>query len=98
MRSFYGLIAILPLAALSAFSQTKTVEPTKPAASPPIPHLQRQGTATQLSVAGKPFLRLAGELRNSNSTSPDYLKPIWARMVAMHVNTVLSAVQWDVIE
>jgi hypothetical protein len=92
MRSFYGLIAILSLAALSAFSQTK------PAASPPIPHLQRQGTATQLIVDGKPFLMLAGELRNSNSTSPDYLKPIWARMVAMHVNTVLSAVQWELIE
>ena len=41
---------------------------------------------------------LAGELRNSNSTSPDYLKPIWPRMVAMHVNTVLSAVQWEVVE
>jgi hypothetical protein len=91
MRSLYGLIAILSFAALPASSQTA-------AASAAIPHLQRQGSATQLIVDGKPFLMLAGELRNSNSTSPDYLKPIWPRMVAMHVNTVLSAVQWDVVE
>jgi beta-galactosidase GanA len=51
-----------------------------------------------LVVDGKPFLMLAGELRNSNSTSSDYLKPIWPRLTAMHVNTVLSAVQWDVVE
>jgi hypothetical protein len=92
MRSFYGLMAILSLAALPASSQTAT------AASAAIPHLQRQGAATQLIVDGKPFLMLAGELRNSNSTSPDYLKPIWPRMVAMHVNTVLSAIQWELVE
>jgi hypothetical protein len=91
MRSFYGLVAILSFAALPAFSQTT-------AASTAIPHLQRQGSATQLIVDGKPFLMLAGELRNSNSTSPDYLKPIWPRMAAMHVNTVLSAVQWELVE
>jgi hypothetical protein len=92
MRSFYALMAVLPLAALSAFSQTTGAPSTA------IPHLQRQGSATQLIVDGKPFLMLAGELRNSNSTSADYMKPIWPRMAALHVNTVLSAVQWDVIE
>jgi hypothetical protein len=68
------------------------------AASTAIPHLQRQGAATQLIVDGKPFLMLAGELRNSNSSTPDYLKPIWPRMVALHVNTVLSAVHWELVE
>lgn len=34
-----------------------------------IPHLQKQGTATQLIVDGKPFLVLAGELHNSSATS-----------------------------
>jgi beta-galactosidase GanA len=92
MRSFYGLMAILSLAALSACSRNNT------GTSAAIPHLQKQGTATQLIVDGKPFLMLAGELRNSNSSSSDYLKPIWPRMVAMHVNTVLSAVPWDLIE
>jgi hypothetical protein len=92
MRSFYGSIAILSLAALSACSRGST------GTSAAIPHLHKQGTATQLMVDGKPFLMLAGELRNSNSSTPDYLKPIWPRMVAMHVNTVLSALHWELIE
>ena len=58
IRSFYGCIAILALAALSACSRTTTV------ASTVIPHVQKQGTATQLIVDGKPFLMLAAELRN----------------------------------
>ena len=92
MRSFCGAIALLSLAALSAGAQNNS------GASTAIPHLRKQGTATQLMVDGKPFLMLAGELRNSNSSSSDYLKPIWPRMVAMHVNTVLSAVTWELLE
>ena len=38
-----------------------------------IPHLQKQGTATQLIVDGKPFLVLAGELHNSSATSLEYM-------------------------
>ena len=86
MRSIHGSIAILSLAALSACSQNNS------GASTAIPHLRKQGTATQLIVDGKPFLMLAGELRNSSSSSPEYLKPIWPRLVAMHLNTVLTAV------
>jgi hypothetical protein len=92
MRSFCGLMAIFSLAALSAGAQNNSGTATA------IPHLQKQGTATQLMVDGKPFLMLAGELRNSNSSIPDYLKPIWPRMVAMHINTVLSAVHWELVE
>ena len=92
MRSFHGSIAILSLAALSACSRNTT------GTSTPIPHLRKQGTATQLVVDGKPFLMLAGELRNSSSSSSGFLKPIWSRLVAMHLNTVLSAVQWELLE
>ena len=92
IRSFYGCIAILALAALSACSRTTTV------ASTAIPHLQKQGTATQLIVDGKPFLMLAAELRNSSGSSLEYLKPIWPKLVAMHVNTVLTAVYWELLE
>jgi hypothetical protein len=92
MRSFHGSIAILSLAALSACSPSTTGTSTA------IPHLQKQGTATQLIVDGKPFLMLAGELRNSSSSSSEFLKPIWPRLVAMHLNTVLSAVQWELLE
>jgi hypothetical protein len=92
MRSFHGSIGILLLAALSAGAQSTS------GTSPAIPHLQKQGTATQLMVDGKPFLMLAGELRNSSSSSSEFLKPIWPRLVAMHLNTVLSAVHWELIE
>ena len=92
MRPFLGWIAILSLAALSACSRSTTGTSTA------IPHLRKQGTATQLMVDGKPFLMLAGELRNSSSSSSEFLKPIWPRLVAMHLNTVLSAVQWETLE
>lgn len=63
-----------------------------------IPHLQKQGTATQLIVDGKPFLMLAGELHNSTSSSLEYVRPMWPKLAAMHINTVLAAVTWEQIE
>src|ERR1019366_9270954 len=95
IRSFYGCIAILALAALSALSACSR---TTTVASTAIPHVQKQGTATQLIVDGKPFLMLAAELRNSSGSSLDYLKPIWPKLVAMHINTVLTAVYWELLE
>jgi hypothetical protein len=92
MRSFYGLLATLWLAAALVHAQTSG------GASAAIPHLQKQGTATQLIVDGKPFLMLAGELRNSSGSSLEYLKPIWPKLAAMHLNTVLTAVYWELLE
>lgn len=40
-----------------------------------LPHLRKQGTATQLIVDGKPFLVLAGELGNSTSSNLDFMRP-----------------------
>jgi beta-galactosidase GanA len=69
-------------------------------AKPPssIPHLEKRGNVTQLIVDGKPFLALAGELGNSSATSLEYMKPIWPRLAAMHLNTVLAAVSWAMFE
>lgn len=39
-----------------------------------IPHLEKHGTATRLVVDGKPFLILGGELLNSSSSSPKYMR------------------------
>jgi hypothetical protein len=63
-----------------------------------IPHLQKQGTATQLIVDGKPFLALAGELHNSSATSLEYMKPVWPRLAEAELNTVLAGVSWNQIE
>ena len=92
MRSVSFLLAALWLAAAPARAQT-----TADAAAA-IPHLQKHGTATQLIVDGKPFLILAGELRNSSGSSLEYLKPIWPKLEAMHINTVLTAVYWELLE
>ncbi|MEH3105479.1 MAG: DUF5597 domain-containing protein [Sphingomonas phyllosphaerae] len=62
------------------------------------PHLERRGKATQLIVDGKPFLVLGGELHNSSSSDLAYMAPIWPRMKAMNLNTVLAPVAWETIE
>lgn len=64
----------------------------------PLPHLLRKGSAVQMIVDGKPFLMIGGELHNSSASSLDYLKPIWARLAAMHINTVLTPVYWELLE
>lgn len=63
-----------------------------------LPHLQKQGTATQLIVEGKPFLMLGGELGNSSASNTDYMKPMWTKLQQMHLNTVLAPVYWELLE
>ncbi len=63
-----------------------------------IPHLRQQGTATQLVVDDRPFLVIGGELHNSSSSSLEYMRPIWERLVGFHLNTALAAVFWELIE
>src|SRR5271157_6379442 len=63
-----------------------------------IPHLEKHGTATELIVDGKPFLMLAAELHNSSSSNLDYMRPVWARLAAVPLNTVLTPLSWELIE
>jgi len=63
-----------------------------------LPHLEIRGNVTQLMVDGKPYLILGGELHNSSSSSLSYMKPIWPQLAAMHLNTVLAPVSWELIE
>ena len=62
------------------------------------PHLEKRGAATQLVVDGKPFLILGGELHNSSSSNLDYMKPIWPKLAAMGLNTVLTPLSWELVE
>jgi beta-galactosidase GanA len=62
------------------------------------PHLGARGVNTQLIVDGQPFLMISGELRNSSSSSLDYMKPIWPRLAGMGLNTVLTPISWELIE
>ncbi|HEV8366663.1 MAG TPA: DUF5597 domain-containing protein [Pyrinomonadaceae bacterium] len=63
-----------------------------------LPHLRKQGAATQLIVDDKPFLVLAGELGNSSSSNLEYMRPIWSKLAALKLNTVLIPVYWELIE
>jgi hypothetical protein len=71
---------------------------SQPSAETGIPHLARQGAATQLIVDGKPLLMLSGELQNNSATDPQFMKPIWPRLVEMKLNTVLAALSWALVE
>lgn len=63
-----------------------------------IPHLQKQGEATQLIVGERPYLILGGELHNSSSSNVNYIRSIWPKLDTIGLNTVLAAVTWDLFE
>ena len=83
----------LPLAAacLLLVSLAATVHARRQAAPP---HLRRQGTATQLIVDGRPFLVRGGELGNSSSSSLEYMRPVWPKLSALKLNTVVVPLYW----
>jgi hypothetical protein len=63
-----------------------------------IPHLRKQGDATQLIVGGKPFLLLSGELGNSSASDLNYMRPIWPKLARMHLNSALVPIYWELLE
>jgi len=60
--------------------------------------LQKQGTATQLVVDGKPFLILGGELGNSSAACIEDIERIFPKLQRMGLNTVLVPAYWDLTE
>jgi hypothetical protein len=84
----FTLICLIVFASLSCKTKSKQE----------IPHLRKQGTATQLIVDGKPFLILGGELYNSSASNLEYMKPIWPKLFKMNLNTVLATVTWEQFE
>ncbi|MDR0567218.1 MAG: DUF5597 domain-containing protein [Prevotellaceae bacterium] len=63
-----------------------------------LPHLAKQGTATQLMVDGQPFLMLGGELGNSTAANLAGLDSVFARLHALGLNTVLTPAYWELVE
>ncbi|HKV41576.1 MAG TPA: DUF5597 domain-containing protein [Blastocatellia bacterium] len=63
-----------------------------------IPHIEKTGSVARLVVDGKPFLILGGELHNSSASSLAYMEPIWPRLKALNLNTVLATVSWELLE
>lgn len=85
-RVRFGLV-LIALTSIAAFAQ-----------APSIPHLRKQGTATQLVVGGKPFLIRGGELGNSSASSAEFMKPHWDKLAKLNLNTVLVPFYWELIE
>ena len=83
--------SVLSLVLLASAAHAADPDPT-------LPHLRRQGTATQLIVGGKPFLIRGGEVGNSTATNAAYLQPFWSTFAELNLNTVLVPVYWDLVE
>ena len=90
------LKSILSTAILITLAHTEAFSQGRPATN--IPHLEKRGTATQLIVDGKPFLILGAELNNSSASSMEYMRPLWPRIAATNLNTVLATVSWELLE
>ncbi len=41
---------------------------------------------------------LGGELGNSSASDLEYLKPVWSRLVEMHLNALVVPVYWELVE
>ena len=63
-----------------------------------IPYLEKQGTAARLVVDGKPFLMISGELHNSTCGGFEYMRPVWKKMAAKNLNSVIATVSWELVE
>ena len=60
--------------------------------------LQKQGTATQLVVNGKPMLLLAGELSNSAATSSSDIAKAFNSISRSGANSVFVPAYWEFVE
>ena len=89
MKRRYSIFAILIATSLAE---------AKLAQNGAIPHLRKQGSATQLIVGGRPFLIRGGELGNSSASSLEYMSSVWEKLVRLNMNTVLIPVYWEQVE
>src|SRR6478752_6928180 len=55
-------------------------------------------SSKQLLINHQPYLMLGGELANSSAASSAYLNKIWPKLSALHLNTVLVPVYWELME
>jgi hypothetical protein len=70
----------------------------RPQSTSTLPHLRKQGSATQLIVHNKPLLMLGGELGNSSASDLKYMARVWPKLKAMRLNTILMPVYWELVE
>lgn len=86
------LVVLMTFAAIVMVAQAATETAQE------LPQIKQNGLVKQMFVDGKPFIMLSGELHNSSASSIGYMKPIWDKLSAMHLNTVVSTVSWELLE
>ena len=51
-----------------------------------------------ITVNSKPYIMMAGEVHNSNSSSTEAMEPIWQKAKKLNMNTLLLPVTWEMLE
>jgi len=69
-----------------------------PLCSIALPTLDTDSDQSRLRVDKEPFLILGGELGNSTASSLGYMEAVWPKAKAMHLNTLLVPVYWELVE
>jgi hypothetical protein len=95
-QSFVSILTAIFLPTFLAAQNAPAPAAKAPAAA--MPHLQKNGAVTQMTVDGKPFIMLAGELHNSSASSTAYMQPIWKKLEALNLNTVVGTASWELVE
>jgi hypothetical protein len=98
MKKLSVVFMFLAVLAIPICSHAQKKAPKSNSGQHKVPHLNKQGKTCQLIVDDKPFLILGGELGNSTFTSVEYMAPIWLKLKAMNINTILAPVYWELIE
>ncbi len=62
------------------------------------PYLKEEQGKKLLMVEEKPFIMLAGEVHNSNSSSVEYMEQVWDKAEQLGMNSLLLPVTWELVE
>ena len=62
------------------------------------PYIRITGNTKLLMVHDRPFIMLAGEVHNSNSSSAAYMEQVWRKADELGMNSLLLPVSWEIIE
>ena len=62
------------------------------------PYIRTTGNTKVLMVHDRPFIMLAGEVHNSNSSNAEYMEQVWKQADDLGMNSLLLPVSWEIIE
>lgn len=62
------------------------------------PRIEVRQNRKILLVHDKPFVMLAGEVHNSNASSPAYMEQVWQQADRLGMNSLLLPIGWEMVE